>query len=79
MKEFVFYTFEGYTESPTGKLIENIQVLGFENGSTETEAKEKLLSHSKWIEKTGFNKYEIESRQILNNRLKKLNKNACRL
>ena len=38
MKEFIFYTFEGYTESPTGKMVENLQILGFEKGKNENEA-----------------------------------------
>lgn len=72
MKEFVFYTFEGYTENPTGEPVENIQLLGFENGNSAQEAKENLLFNSQWIEKTHFNKFEIESKQILDDKLKKL-------
>ena len=40
MKEFIFYTFEGYAISPKGEPLENIQVLGFERAENEMEAKE---------------------------------------
>ena len=72
MKRFVFYTCEGYTESPTGEIVENIQVLGFESGKNEKLAREKLISQRKWIEEMGFDKNEIESKQLLDKELKEL-------
>ena len=60
MKEYIFYSFEGYTESPTGDTVENIQLLGIEKGNNEEEAKENLIKNNKWIEESGFDKYEIE-------------------
>lgn len=72
MKKFVFYTFEGYTESPTGETVENIQLLGFEKGESEKQARENLINNRKWIEETGFDKYEIESKQLLDDKLKAL-------
>ena len=38
MREFVFYTEEGYCEAPSGHVAENFQVLGFEQGANSTEA-----------------------------------------
>ena len=72
MKEFVLYTFEGYTESPTGEMVENIQLLGFEKGVSGKQAKENLISRCKWIEEAGFSKYEIESKQLLDDESKEL-------
>ena len=45
MKNFVFYTAEGYTESPTGVQVENYQILGFQSGNTQDEALQKLLKN----------------------------------
>ena len=33
MNEYIFYTDEGYCESPNGTQTENFQVLGFEKGN----------------------------------------------
>jgi hypothetical protein len=72
MKSFVFYTYEGYTESPTSEPLENIQLLGFESGKNIKLAKQKLITQRKWIEKTGFDKCEIEATQLLDDKLRKL-------
>ena len=72
MKEYVFYTFEGYTESPTGEMVENIQLLGFENGKNEKHARENLIKDCQWIEESGFDKCRIEAKQLLGNELKRL-------
>ncbi|MBQ2740248.1 MAG: hypothetical protein IJF39_01330 [Clostridia bacterium] len=64
MKEFIFYTFEGYTESPTGKVLENLQILGFEKGKNENEAFTALINNNQWIIKSGFNKDKIISKQL---------------
>ena len=37
----MFYAFEGYTESPNGATIGNIQILGFERGKDEQEVQGK--------------------------------------
>lgn len=65
MKEFVFYTFEGYTESPTGQAVENIQILGFEFGENEIEARNHLIKENEWIIENGFRENRIIGRQIL--------------
>ena len=61
MNAYVFYTFEGYTESPTGKECENIQLLGFEYGHNKKEAKKQLVETRKWIEDLDFDLEEIEA------------------
>ena len=65
MNGYIFYTFEGYTESPTGKECENIQLLGFEYGQDKKEAKKELIETRKWIEELDFDIEEIESKQLL--------------
>ena len=72
MKEFIFYTLEGYTESPTGKSVENIQILGFEEGSSIKEAKERLIEKEPWIIEDGFIKQEIIGKQLLDDKTKNL-------
>ena len=72
MKEFLFFTNEGYTQSPIGENVENIQLLGVAKGATEKEARKNLINRNEWIEKTGFNKNAIQSKQLLNDELKSL-------
>ena len=65
MNGYVFYTFEGFTESPTNEVCENIQILGFEDGSNLNEAKNVLIAENGWIKELGFNADEIHARQLL--------------
>ena len=64
MENFIFYTWEGYTESPTGKTVENMQILGFAKGKRETEAKKILLNENSWNIENGFKQEKIKSRKI---------------
>ena len=64
MKEYVFYTYEGRTESPTGQEVENLQILGFDCGKNEQEAKNRFLNENKWIIESGFDKCKIKSKQV---------------
>ncbi|HMN32982.1 MAG: hypothetical protein IT215_02515 [Chitinophagaceae bacterium] len=66
MEEYVFYTLEGYTFSPTNKELENIQILGFEKGDTLKEAFENLIKNNNWIKSSGFNIDEIKNRRLFN-------------
>jgi hypothetical protein len=65
MKKFIFYTTEGYTESPTGKTVENFQVLGFEYGENIIKAQKTLINKNQWIVELGFNENKIVGRQII--------------
>jgi hypothetical protein len=42
MKQYIFVTPEGNTETPNGKDIENLQVIGFAQGENEIEAIKNL-------------------------------------
>jgi hypothetical protein len=65
MKSYVFYTSEGFTKSPSGEPVENLQILGFEQGTTKKEALQNLLKNNEWIEKSGFDVLKIHVRQLL--------------
>ena len=55
MNEYIFYTDEGYCESPNGTQTENFQVLGFEKGNSKDEALKKLVDNNIWIKEYGYN------------------------
>ena len=65
MREFVFYTEEGYTESPTGKTVENLQILGFAMGTDEANARKILLKENPWIIEYGFNEKGLFCKEII--------------
>ena len=67
MKEYIFYTCDGYTYPPReGKDVENCQVLGRSEGQNIIEAKRALLETNSWIEECGFNVENIFGKQIVN-------------
>ncbi len=70
MNTYVFYTQEGYTESPKGENIENLQILGFVKGENVSRALENLLKENSWIKESGFDKNSILARQLLDDALK---------
>jgi len=65
MAQFIFYTFEGNTIAPNNSDIENLQVLGIENGLNSNDALKKLLVNNKWIEESSFSKDKIKNYTIL--------------
>jgi DNA-binding ferritin-like protein (Dps family) len=67
MKEFIFITHEGTTESPTGKHVENIQVLGFAHGEDWQEARSNLLKENSWIEEAGFSMENVQAIEVFRN------------
>lgn len=65
MNEYMFYTAEGFSQSPNETDCENLQILGFEKAESLESAKEQLLKNNGWILKYGFNAEEILSKKIL--------------
>ena len=65
MNEYMFYTFEGFTQSPNKTDCENLQILGFETAENLEVAKEHLLVNNDWISKYGFDTEKILSKKIL--------------
>lgn len=72
MKQYIFYTFEGIAQSPIGETVENMQILGFSSGKNKNAAKVQLLKDNKWIVESGFSEQEIQSRQVVDEKLKEL-------
>ena len=46
MNEYIFFTGEGYCESPNDNKVENFQVLDFEKAQSKEEALSKLLENN---------------------------------
>ena len=65
MNEYIFYTSEGYCESPSENKVENFQVLGFEKGQSKEEALSKLLENNSWIKENTYNVDEIIGCQVI--------------
>lgn len=63
--QYLFYTGEGYTQSPDFSNVENLQILGEANGADINEAFERLLKENPWIEKSKFSHAEIHGKQLL--------------
>ncbi len=64
MNEYMFYTFEGFTQSPNKTECENLQILGFEKAENLQTAKKQLLANNDWILKYGFDIEKIFSKKI---------------
>ena len=64
MDEYIFYTEEGSCETPKGDEVYNYQILGFEEGRSEWEAKSRLLKKHAWIEATGYDIEKICSAKV---------------
>lgn len=65
MNEYMFYTFEGFTQSPDKNNCDNLQILGFEKAENLEIAKKCLLANNDWISKHGFDTEKILSKKIL--------------
>lgn len=71
MKEFLFYTTEGYTEGPNSDYpVENCQVLGRSHGHTPQEALHNLVEDNHWILKAGFSTNSIIFVELLTSEIK---------
>lgn len=72
MKEYIFYTIEGFTYPPIeGKDVENCQVLGCAFGNSVQDAKTQLEKKCPWIKDCGFDIEKTISKQILTEENKK--------
>ena len=71
MKNFIFYTGEGWTLCPTKKghegeedVCENFQVLGFGQGETSAKAWKDCLKENEHIKANGFGKCYIKAMEV---------------
>lgn len=65
MNTYLFYTDEGYTVAPNNNKLDNLQILGIEDGKTKDEALIKLFRNNKWIKTEKFSKSRISSFVII--------------
>ncbi len=65
MGEYIFYTIEGFTQSPYGTEVENSQVLGRAFGKNKEDAKLNFLKENPWIKDAGFDISHIIVKQLL--------------
>lgn len=70
MKTFIFYTMQGYTESPSGKCVENVQMLGRARGNNVVEARNNLINENPWITSVGFIPENIFAEQVIDKELR---------
>jgi hypothetical protein len=54
LKEYIIISNEGYTLSPASQEVENQQVLGYEFGASENDARESFFKRNDWLVKAGF-------------------------
>ncbi len=70
MKTYIFFTTEGYSESPTAQSIENAQMLGRASGNNISSALDSLLDENPWILESGFVREKIFAEQIFDKKTK---------
>ena len=64
MKEYIFFTTEGFTQAPDGKDIENSQMLGRSYGKDKHDALQNLLKENPWIEQRGFDSCKVIGEEL---------------
>ena len=71
MRDYIFYTMEGYTVAPDGDTdVENCQVLGYSSGKNIECAQQNLIHDNPWIEQHGFDITNAMSLQVISDELK---------
>lgn len=64
MNEYMIYTLQGITQSPTNEEVENCQILGFVMADNAKQARINLVQENPWIMKSGFNVDETYVRMV---------------
>ncbi len=64
MKEYIFYTIEGFSQAPDGEDIENCQLLGRSHGKDKQDALQNLLKENPWIEQRGYDACEAIGKEL---------------
>lgn len=62
MKEFIFYTSDGFTSDSNNKNVENMQILGFSDGENIQQAFENFKQENKWLDNYSYS--EIISQEV---------------
>jgi hypothetical protein len=66
MRHFIFLTHEGLTRSPNNQDIENLQVLGFAEGESETDAFVNFIQENSYLVGTDFN--DVSAMELVNDK-----------
>lgn len=64
MNDYIFYTLEGYTQSPNGNKVENCQVIGIASGADKQDALVHLLADNPWIAEHRFDSNKFLCREL---------------
>ena len=64
MAQYIFYTTEGFTQSPDGEDIENGQLHGCAYGKDKHDAMDNLLKENPWIKESGFEPREAICKRL---------------
>ena len=64
MREYIFYTTEGFTQAPDGEDIDNCQLLGCACGQDKHDALNNLLEDNPWIKDRGFEPCEVFCKEL---------------
>ncbi|MCQ2973446.1 MAG: hypothetical protein MJ211_01400 [Bacteroidales bacterium] len=71
MKEYIFYTTEGFTYPPINETsVENYQVLGRSFGKNIKEARHNLIKENPWIVECGFDINKTIAKQLMTEDIK---------
>ena len=66
MKEYVFFTSEGWTIPPNENMtVENCQLLGFAKGDSKENALKHLILGNPWIIECGFDISQITGVRVI--------------
>ena len=65
MTKYIFYTTEGFTQSPDGEDIDNCQLLGCAYGQDKHDSMDNLLKENPWIKERGFEPCEIICKELV--------------
>ena len=65
LKNYIFLTFEWFTQEPNSNEIENVQMIGISEGINSKKAFKKLQKENEWLQKSSFN--EIYCHELANN------------
>ena len=67
MRNYIFYTGEGYTMSPNNLQIENCQVLGWSQGENEQQAFNAFVKENKFLKKYKYK--QIVCQEIMKDKI----------
>jgi len=70
MKQFIFYTNEGFTEDNQNNPTENCQILGWGKGENSQEAFKNLVKENTYLKEMDFN--EVMCQELVDEKIEYL-------